>query len=99
MTCTTKAGQANPTADLVFTGAIPSKLSAFRCLLHPSLVVQHTHHRGPQGGPEADPALGLVRCCPTEKPASCRTVAAAGSGAAGRLPTVALNSCSSPLWN
>lgn len=93
MTCTTKPGQASPTADLILTDAIPSEFSAFQCLLlSPALAVQRTHRRGPRGGPEAHPALGFVHCCPAEKPA-------AGSGAAGPLPTVALNSCSSLLWN
>lgn len=93
MTCTTKPVQASRTADLIFADAIPSQLSTFWCLfLSPALVVQHTLHHGPQGGPEADPALVLVFCCPTEKPASCRTVTATGSGTTGLLPSVALNS-------
>lgn len=37
--------------------------------------MHHTHCCGPWGGPDADPALGLLCGCPIEKPASCRTAA------------------------
>lgn len=66
-----KVEQGSPAADLILAGAIPPEPRALRCLwLSPALVVQHSHHHGLRGGPEADPALGLVCCCPTEKPAS-----------------------------